>query len=53
MSLKRVIVFCILGAFFMISLEGCFLKKNKCDSCTGILKYKKKKKIRKSSKGSI
>ncbi len=53
MSFKRIIVFGFIAALSFTALPGCFLKKNKCDSCPGIMKYKKTKKIRKSSKGSI
>ncbi|MCE3228325.1 MAG: hypothetical protein K0S32_2876 [Bacteroidetes bacterium] len=52
---KRYLLLLLMSALFMGTLESCFLfrGKNKCDSCPGILKYKKTKKVRKASKGSI
>lgn len=47
---KRNLFILIILAILITTMEGCFLQKNKCDSCPGIVKPKK---VRKSSKGSI
>lgn len=46
---RSLIIFSIL-AIVACTMESCFLKKNKCDGCPGLVKNKK---VRKSSKGSI
>lgn len=45
---RGLIIFSIL-AIVAFTMEGCF-NKNKCDGCPGLVK---KKKVRRSSKGSI
>lgn len=45
---RGLIIFSIL-AIVTCTMEGCF-NKNKCDGCPGLIK---KKRVRKSSKGSI
>jgi hypothetical protein len=53
MRIRYYISITLLVVFLASTLQGCFLKKNKCDGCPAIMNYKKKKKVRKHSKGSI
>jgi hypothetical protein len=47
---KRYLIILSVLAIITTTMEGCFMQKNKCDSCPGIVKEKK---VRRSSKGSI
>lgn len=47
---KRYVVLLLAASVLTLTLESCFLIKNKCDSCPGLVKNKK---VRRSSKGSI
>ena len=47
---KRYLLILSVLAILATTMEGCFLQKNHCDSCPGIVRYKK---VRKSSKGSL
>ena len=49
---KRYLLLLTASVILLSTMEGCFMfkPKNKCDSCPGIIK---RKKIKKSSKGSI
>jgi hypothetical protein len=48
--MKRTIAVLILAAFATLTLESCFLRKNRCDTCPGIAKQKT---VRKRNKGSV
>lgn len=48
--LKRYTILLVATGVLTLALESCFLIKNKCDSCPGLVKNKK---VRRSSKGSI
>jgi len=48
--IKRYLLILSALALVLGTMEGCFLQKNKCDSCPGISKHKK---VRKHNKGSV
>lgn len=48
--LKRYVILLVATSVLTLTMESCFLLKNKCDSCPGLVKNKK---VRRSSKGSI
>jgi hypothetical protein len=47
---KRYLLLFSVFAVLVSVMEGCFLKKNRCDSCPAISKHKK---VRKPNKGSL
>jgi hypothetical protein len=48
--IKRYLLLASVLFLVLSTMEGCFLQKNKCDSCPGISKHKK---VRKHNKGSL
>jgi hypothetical protein len=49
-DMKRFLILFTLSAFTAFCFEGCFLTKNRCDTCPGVAKHKT---VRKRNKGSI
>ena len=48
--LKRYLLVFSALALMVTTLEGCLFHKNRCDTCPGIVRYKK---VRKNTKGSL
>lgn len=48
--IKRYLLIFSIFAILVSTMEGCFLQKNRCDSCPGVSKHKK---VRKHNKGSL
>jgi hypothetical protein len=48
--LKRYLILLSAFAVLLSTMESCFLRKNRCDSCPGVAKHKK---VRRQNKGSL